>query len=154
MLRRHFTISVLFLIVMMLPLYCFSEEPKTKLKGPVTITSETLSADNKARTALFEKNVVVKTGDLIIYADSVLVHYKDAGGQITEIDARGNVKLNKGGLVIVADQAIYYADEDKVVFTGNPRAIDGENVVTGSKMIFYVADDRSYVENSKVFIKK
>jgi lipopolysaccharide export system protein LptA len=45
-----------------------------------------------------------------------------------------------------------HADEDKVIFTGEPRAVDGENVVTGTKMKFFIKEDRSYVENSKVFL--
>jgi len=55
--------------------------------------------------------------------------------------------------LITADKAVYYADEAKVVFSGNPRAMDGENVVTGSVMTYFIDEDRSIVENSKVYLK-
>ncbi len=40
-----------------------------------------------------------------------------------------------------------------MIFTGEPRAVDGENVVTGSVMTYYIGEDRSFVEKSKVFLK-
>ncbi len=130
-----------------------AEETKEKIKGPITVTSVTLTADNKAHTALFEKNVIAKTTDMTIYADKMLVYYKEDGGEVTQIDATGNVKLLKNGRVITSKKAVYYADGDKVIFTGEPRAVDGENVVTGTKMTYLIKEDRSLVENSKVFLK-
>jgi lipopolysaccharide export system protein LptA len=149
--RLFLTVS-LFLILLM-PERAAAEEAKTKVKGPITITSASLTADNKAHTALFEKNVVAKTTDMTINADRMLVYYKEQGGDVTKIEAKGNVQVYRDARVITSTEAVYFADEEKVVFTGNPRAIDGENVVTGSKIIYYTNDDRSFVENSKVILK-
>lgn len=151
--RRFFIISILFLLFSASGSFS-AEQQKAKLRGPVTVTSESLTADNKSHTALFEKNVVAKTSDMTIYADRMLVFYSESGGEITKIEATGEVKLHKDNRVIFARQAVYFADEDKVVFTGEPRAVDGDNVVTGSKMTYFVTEDRSYVEGgSKVFLK-
>lgn len=130
-----------------------ADESRQKVKGPITVTSETLTADNKEHTALFEKNVVAKTTDMTIHADWMLVYYKEQGGDVTKIEAKGNVKVYREAKVITSKEAVYYADEEKVVFTGDPRAIDGENVVTGSKITYFTADDRSLVEHSKVILK-
>jgi lipopolysaccharide export system protein LptA len=130
----------------------FSEEINNKIKGPIIVTSDTLTNDNKSRTALFEKNVIAKTSGITLYADKMLVFYKEVSGNVTRIEATGNVKLHKATRIISSQKAIYYADEDKVIFTGEPRAVDGENVVTGTKMKFFIKEDRSYVENSKVFL--
>jgi lipopolysaccharide export system protein LptA len=110
-------------------------------------------ADNKAHTALFEKNVIAKTTDMTIYSDWMLVYYREEGGDVTKIEAKGNVKVYRDTKVITSNEAVYFADEDKVIFTGSPKAVDGENVVTGSKIIYYSKDDRSFVENSKVILK-
>ncbi len=131
----------------------FSEDAKQRVKGPIVVTSETLTADNKANTALFERNVVATTPEMTIHADKMLVFYKEQGGEVTKIEATGNVRLHKDTSVITSQSAVYYADQDKLVFTGSPRAVDGENVVTGSKMTFLIKEDRSIVENSKVFLK-
>lgn len=122
-------------------------------KGPVVITSTTLTADNKARTALFEGSVIAKSENMTLYSDRMLVYYTEAG-KITKIEATGHIKLIKGERVITSDSAVYLAEEDKVIFTGEPRAMEGSSIVTGAKMTYYLKDDRSIVENSKVIIKK
>ena len=148
--RRLLTASIFFLI---LSAYAMADEPKEKIKGPITVTSETLTADNKLHTALFEKNVIAKTSDMTIQADWMMVYYSEQGGDVTKIEAKGDVKVYRDAKVITAKEATYFADEEKVVFSGSPRAVDGENVVTGTKIIFFTKDDRSIVENSKVILK-
>lgn len=128
---------------------------KTKVKGPVTVTSETLTADNQAHTALFEKNVTAKTTDMTMYADWMLVHYTDPGGDITRIESKGNVRVQREDKVMTSQAATYYADSpERIVFTGSPRAFDGQNVLSGTKITYYVDEDRSFVEGgSKVIMK-
>lgn len=146
-------LTVSLCIVQLLPVWASAEAPKEKIKGPITVTSETLTADNKEHTALFERNVIAKTTDMTIHSDWMLVYYKEQGGDVTKIEAKGNVKVYRDAKVITSKEATYFADEEKVVFTGSPRAIDGENVVTGSKITYFTKDDRSVVENSKVILK-
>jgi lipopolysaccharide export system protein LptA len=129
-------------------------ESQSKIKGPVVITSDMLTADNKAHTALFEKSVIAKTTDMTIYADRMLVYYQEGTGDVTRIDSEGNVKVIKGDRVITSHEATYLADGDKAIFTGDPRAVQGENVVTGKKMTYLMSDDRFLVEDSKVFLTK
>ena len=129
------------------------EERLFETKGPVVITSSGLSADNKARTALFEGSVLVKTETMTISSDKMLVSYTE-DGKITKIVADGRVKLIKGERVITSDEATYFADEDKVIFTGQPKAVEGTSMVTGTKITYLLKDDRSLVENSKVFMER
>ena len=150
MLKRLLIISILFLF---LPILANAEDQQARIKGPITITSETLTSDNKAHTALFERNVVAKTTDLTIYSDKMLVYYKEDGGSVTKIEATGNVKVLKESRIITSKTAVYYADEEKVIFTGEPRAMDGDNVVTGTKIVYLMDSDRFQVENSKVILK-
>ena len=132
----------------------YGEEKLFESKGPITITSERLTADNKAHTALFEGSVVAKTETTTIYSDRMLVYYAESG-KVTKIEANGHVKLIKGDRVITSDEATYYADDpERVIFTGEPRAVEGKNVITGTKMTYFMKDDRSIVENSKVFMEK
>ena len=132
----------------------FSAEKAQRIQGPITITSEMLTADNKAHTALFENSVVARTTDMTIYSDKMLVYYNENTGNITKIEAKDNVKLIKATRVIASKEATYYADGDKVIFTGEPRAVEGENIVTGRKMTYLLSDDRFLVEDSKVFLQR
>lgn len=145
-------LSVLYLLSSVL--YPFAQEKKNE-REPTIITSEILTADNKAKTALFERSVIARKGDMTLFADRMMVYYSEEKGDsnIKKIDAEGNVKLIKGERVITSKNAIYFGvPEEKIIFTGEPRATEGENVVTGTKMIYFMKDDRSVVENSKVFL--
>lgn len=132
---------------------CSCEERPVESKGPIVITSTSLTADNKAHTALFEGSVVAKTESMTLHSDKMLV-YSSEGGKITRIEAAGHVKLIKGERVITSDEATYFADEDKAVFSGQPKAVEGNNMITGTKMIYLMKEDRSLVENSRVFMEK
>jgi lipopolysaccharide export system protein LptA len=126
-------------------------------KEPTVITAQSLTADNKAKTALFTGSVVSKKGDSTFYADRMLVYYVESGdgenSNIDKIEADGNVKLVRTGRVITSGKAIYYAGAaERVVFSDKPRATENKNVVTGTIMTYYIKDDRSVVENSKIYI--
>lgn len=126
-----------------------------KGKEPTVITSQTLWADNKEKTALFEGSVVAKKGETTLSSDKMLVHYsEDKGNNIKRIDAEGHVKLIKGDRTVTSQTATYLIDPERVIFTGDPVATDGDNVVKGTKMTYFIKDDRYTVENSKVFLKE
>ncbi len=150
MLKRLLIISIFFLFAP--AIQSGAENQKANIKGPITITSESLTADNKAHTALFEKNVMARTTDLTIHADKMLVFYKE-DGVVTKIEATGSVRVLREARIITSKSATYYADEEKVLFTGEPRAMDGDNIVSGTKIIYFMGDDRFFVENSKVILK-
>jgi lipopolysaccharide export system protein LptA len=126
-------------------------------KEPTVITSQVLTTDNKAKTALFKGAVVARKGDKTLYADSMLVYYTESSdgesSNIDRIESEGKVKLVRKDRVITSDRAVYFAgDNERAVFTGSPRAIEGKNIITGTIMTYYIKDDRSMVENSKVFL--
>lgn len=131
-------------------------EQKKGVREPVTITSQILTADNKARTAIFEGSVKAVKGDIILYSDKMTVYYQDekAGSSIKKIDAEGNIKLIKGERVITSSFAQYFSEADeRVVFTGEPKATDGQSVIAGSKMTYFFVNDRYVVENSRVLMQ-
>ena len=88
----------------------------------------------------------------------MLVYYSEggSGSNIDKIESDGNVKLVRGDRVVTSGKMVYYAGTDKTderaIFTESPRAAEGKNVVIGTKMTYYMKDDRSLVENSKVFV--
>ena len=148
---------LLSLVTCFLPSASYADEKadKNAQSVPTIITSEALTADNKAKTALFTGSVVAKKGNMTLYADRMLVYYIESGGgsNIDKIDAEGNVKLIRGDRIVTSGKAVYFAGaEERAIFTESPRAAEGKNVVTGTKMTYYMKDDRSVVENSKVFI--
>lgn len=136
---------------------CVFAEEKKESSEPIVITSQTLVNDSKTKTATFEGNVVATRGQTTLFANKMIVYYEDEqkGGNIKMIEAIGNVKLVKADRVITSQKATYYPDpEERVIFTGEPRATDGKNLVTGEKITYFMKDDRSLVEKSKVYLKE
>jgi lipopolysaccharide export system protein LptA len=153
MLKRLFsrTILTVLLALAVIPASAYGQSQGGLLKGPVVITSSTLSADAASNTAVFEGSVVATSGDLSMYADKMTVYYtKD--GDISKIEAIGGIKLVKGERTLTSEKATYLAEEGKITFTGDPRAVEGVNTITGSKIVYLIDEDRSIVHDSKVFI--
>lgn len=136
-------------------LLCFSAAPATAAtEKPIVITSQTLIADNKNNTAIFEGSVVAKSEDIIIYSDKMEVFYNESQKEIIKIHVYGNVKVHRKERAIFSDEAIYMGREEKIIFKGEPKAVDGENVVTGTQIIYFLKDDRTIVEGGRVILKQ
>jgi len=143
------------ILICLILFFSFSSAPAAEKaeKTPIVITSQTLTADNSNKTAVFEGSVVATKEDLTIYSDKMTVYYDNSEGKIKKIYAVGNVKTHKGDRVIFSDEATYLEDEKKIVFTGNPRAVEGDNVVTGTQITLYMEDERAFVEGSRVILQ-
>lgn len=146
-------VSIIFIFSMLIG-NAVSAEAVKKIKGPIVITSEKLTADNQAHTALFERSVVARNAGTILYADRMLVYSDKDSGDVTKIDATGAVKMIKDKRVITSQEATYYAEGEKVIFTGDPKAVEDGNVMTGKKMTYLMNEDRFLVDDSKVFLTK
>ena len=141
------------LFAALLPVSAQCEPPSGLIKGPIVITSSTLSADSGANKAVFEGSVIARTDEMTLYSDRMTVFYSEEG-DIEKIDARGNIKLLKGQRVLTSERAIYLAREGKITFTGEPMAVEGNNIITGSEIVYLIDEDRSLVRNSKVYIQQ
>jgi len=149
--------SLIFLAFFVLIINPIFAEEKKETSEPIIITSKTLINDSKAKTATFEDNVVAKRGEVTLYAKKMIVYYEDEqkDGSIKMIEAIGDVKLIKGDRVITSRKATYYPEpEERVIFTGEPRATEGKNLVTGETITYFMKDDRSLVEKSKAYLKE
>jgi lipopolysaccharide transport protein LptA len=133
-----------------------SDEAVKKIigQGSIVITSEKMTADNQAHTALFERSVVARNAGTILYADRMLVYSDEDSGDVTKIDAAGAVKMIKDNRIITSREATYYAEGEKVIFTGDPKAVKDGDVITGKKMTYLMDEDRFLVDDSKVFLPK
>ena len=81
------------------------------------------------------------------------VTYSNVNKEIAEVHAIGNVRVQSEGKAIFSDEAEYISEEEKIVFTGNPKVAEGENVIIGTKIIYFLNDDRALVEDSRVILK-
>src|SRR5512142_2450732 len=99
--------GALLLVILLLAGSTVSAEAVKKIKGPIVITSEKLTADNQAHTTLFEKAVTARTREIVLYANSMLVYSDAKTGDVTRIDAKGDVRLVRNKRVVTSSEATY-----------------------------------------------
>ena len=65
-------------------------------------------------------------------------------GEIRSIEASGNVRIEDGDRVGIADSAIYYAAEQKIVLSGDPKVYEFGKAVMGGYKITLDLDKKQY----------
>jgi lipopolysaccharide export system protein LptA len=131
--------------------YAYAGEGKSE-KIPLEITSKSMVAEDNNTLITFKDSVVAKKGDITLYSDTLVVHYGKQR-KVKKIIARGNVTLNQGDKEIKSENAEYFPDDEKVVFTGNPVFHENNNIVSGSKITYLITSEKSIVEDSRVILK-
>ncbi len=141
-------------ILISLALICIFTAAAIAEGEPIVITSQMLIADNKKNVAIFEGTVVAKSDDITMNSDKMEVFYDNSEGKITIIHAYGNIKVFNKERAIFSQEATYFGQEEKIVFTGEPKAVEGENIITGTEIIYFLKDNRTIVKDSRVVLKK
>lgn len=114
-------------------------------REPLTVKSETLKTDNNSKSATFEGKVVARQGDMTIYADRLVVYSAGEGNELSRVEAFGNVRILQGDRQATGARALYDPKAAKIVLDGSPRALQGEDVITGKVITYYLNEKRSVV---------
>ena len=118
-------------------------------KAPIDILSDTVEANQKQSTVTFKGNVIAKQEDITLYARMLVITYDPDTKKIKEIMAMGNVKIVQLDRRATSQKATFHQDEGKVILDGEAVVREGENVIRGERVTFYVDDERSVVEGGK-----
>ena len=145
--------------------------------GRTDITAKRITMRNQENKAIFEGNVVLKKGVLVVHSDVMVVFLKPGDPQaadtaskaprkgsdelptisnrsVSMIEATGQVKIEKAEGRATCRKAVYNEDERKIVLTGDPVAWQHGTRVSGKKIIMFLDDDRTIVEGeSRVMIE-
>ncbi|MCK4839524.1 MAG: lipopolysaccharide transport periplasmic protein LptA [Desulfobulbaceae bacterium] len=124
---------------------------------PIHIEAARMESDQRQGSVLFVGKVEATQGDLIIRAEQMTVFYRKtgdtagaAGGvskNIENLTASGNVTLTKQDWLASGDRMEFETEGRKVILTGNTKVWQGNNTVTGDKIIIYLDEGKSVVEN-------
>jgi len=125
----------------------------------IVIKSDSLEIDNIRKIVIFTGNVDARKDNFIINCQKIRLYYlsdsteMDSGKEDFKIDkivATGKVKITRtnGGLAM-AEQAIYYQSDERVVLTGKPVVKQGNDFVEGAKITLLLKENRSIVEGSE-----
>ena len=128
---------------------------------PIHIEADRMTSTEKTNSVLFEGDVDAKQGDVRIRADKMTVFYskkkeetkkKEAASpsqQVEKLVCIGNVQVTKGEWLGTGKKMIYLAKDQQVILLNNAKAWQGQNMVAGSKIIYYLDQGRSEVVGSK-----
>jgi lipopolysaccharide export system protein LptA len=119
-------------------------------REPIVVTSNRMEADQLGELVTFSGAVTLKKEDVTMHADTVRVYYDPKNKGVREIRARGKVKVLQEGRVALADKAVYFSNEEKIVLTGDARVIENENQVGGERITLFIRENRSFVEGGNI----
>jgi lipopolysaccharide export system protein LptA len=151
MLKQCFRSSLLVTAAILLMAAAPDEARKQDLKRePIVVTSARMKADKLGERVTFLGEVTLKKEAMTLSSDSVTVFYDTATKAIREIEALGNVIVRKEGRIALANRALYYSKDEKIVLTGDARIIENDNQLGGERITLFMRDDRSIVEGGNV----
>jgi lipopolysaccharide export system protein LptA len=126
---------------------------------PIEIVADKMEAYQEKKTIVFSGNAVARQGDITLKTDRLTVYYKRAegktekvagrelqtAGDLDRIEAGGNVIITQKDLSATGEEAVYSHAAARFVMTGRPVLKQGENTVSGCKVIIYVNENRGEV---------
>ncbi len=121
----------------------------TTSRAPIDIDSDGVEGNQKENTVTFKGNVIARQENITLYANKLVIFYDGNTRKMKLIVATGNVKVIQLNRRATSQKATFEQDENKVVFDGDAVVREGENVIRGERITYYVDEERSVVEPEK-----
>jgi len=119
-------------------------------KEPISITAATLDFDYRTKVITYRGNVVATQGDMQLQSNTLTVALDNArGDRLKEVVAEGAVKLSKGSRWATAKRAVFDQVARTVVLSEEAVLHDGQNEVSGERVVVYLDEQRSVVEGGE-----
>ncbi len=149
--RINLLIVVLFFVVSATSAYCGD--------APIHIEANSMTSVEKSGTVVFKGNVDAKQGEIRIRSDVMTVYYtkkdknakageKKPAQQVSKLICTGNVEVTRGEWLGTAKKMLYLSNERQVILTQNAKAWQGQNMVSGDKIVYFIDEGRSEVIGS------
>jgi lipopolysaccharide export system protein LptA len=162
---RHFIMRLLFYTLCLTLCIASSAWGQKSLNtpAPIQIEADRMETSQEKNIVIFSGHVRANQNNLIINADAMTVRYSGAEIQpssatdvpveglsrkIDKITAKGNIKIVQGNWVATGDTMSFNSDKRIVILSGNAKAWQDQNTVSGEKIILYLDEGRSVVERS------
>ncbi len=130
------------------------QTPLTPLGNePIEIQADEVVANNQTGRILFTGRVEAQQGNLRISSPQMEVIYNQQERQVAQVIASGGVRIQRGEQMVTAEKAVFSNKEQKITLTGNPRAWENKNEITGAEMILFLQEDRVVVNGGAQRVK-
>ena len=115
-------------------------------KDPIYITSDWMEVDQKKNTITYKGRVVTIQSEMTMRSEILTAVYDPEMKQMKQIIAEGKVNATQGNRLATGDKAIFDEKAKTITLTGNPVMRQGNSQVTGSRIIYYIEQDRAVAE--------
>lgn len=117
--------------------------------APINVEADHMTSLEEQNSVLFTGNVDASQADVRILSDKMTVYYTAAEEstkqEVKRLRCEGNVEITKGEWLGTGKTMNYLAKERKVILSGDAKAWQGTNLVTGNTIIYYLDEGRSEV---------
>ena len=119
-------------------------------RQPIEITADTLEVLQADKVAVFRGKVDAVQGDMLLRADTLVVHYREAEAEaenlrVARIDAEGNVFVSSPRETAQGRRGVYDVDAARIDLTGGVVLTRGDNVIEGDSLRMDLDSGRSRV---------
>ncbi|HER62648.1 MAG TPA: lipopolysaccharide transport periplasmic protein LptA [Desulfobacteraceae bacterium] len=122
---------------------------------PIHIEADRMVSQEQDNTVIFSGNVDARQGELLIRTDEMTVYYiedetgseKKATSEVHKLICRGNVQISQGDWLGTGERMDYFARDRKVILSGNAKGWQGQNMVAGKTITYFLDEGRSIVES-------
>jgi lipopolysaccharide export system protein LptA len=119
-------------------------------QDPIYITSDRMDADRQKNIIIYTGQVVAIQGDMTLRSDKLTTYFDPDLQQIKEAIAEGKqVRMTQGDRTATGTKAVFDGVAQTITMTGKPVVRQGNSEVAGSKIIYFMVEDRVVVESGK-----
>lgn len=115
-------------------------------KDPIYITADWMEVDQAKSTIVYKGRVIAVQSDMTMRSDALTAYYDPEMKQMKQIVLDGKVNATQGTRVATGDRAVFDDRAKTVTLTGNPVMRQGNNQVSGAKVVYFIEQDRAMVE--------
>lgn len=151
--KQSLTLTLFMLLLVLMPCYAMAVAPEIDADKPIEITADTLDVVQEKHQAIFSGKVEAVQGNTTLYADQMIVHYRDgksggasgAGGaqNISLIDVRGNVVLATPTERAKGNRGFYYTEKKLMRLIGGVVLTKDKNIIKGDALEYNLKTGRS-----------
>lgn len=116
-------------------------------KDPIYITADWMEVDQTKNTITYKGRVVTTQADMTVRSETLMAYYNPEMKQINQIVAEGKVNATQGQRVATGEKAVFDEKAKTLTLTGNPVMRQGNSQVSGSRVIYFMEQDRAVAES-------
>ncbi|MEE2757400.1 MAG: LptA/OstA family protein [Myxococcota bacterium] len=121
--------------------------PTTHAAKKVQISADRVEIIHRSGQVEFSGNVLVVRGSLKLSCTRLTGRYKDS--ELIELNAIGDVKVDKGNMKATAKRAAYDQNQQTLVLTGQPSLTRNGSRLVGQRISIWLSSERIVVDKPK-----